>query len=299
LNKNNKDELGTKYNNNIKTYKAINNIKTNIIRDKENKEHKENRTKFNISENKTKLSKYVLATLKKINIKKKIEDISEINNNKENTISLSRNNDKKAKIIHSTMRTNMNLKINLPDIIQSHKNLSKSIMYTKINGNRNHSKSDMKHKHKTAIKKENLDYYNYKKAKEEEIIKLYSTIVSNSNFFREYPYKKIQAYFKKYKNIIINNIEPEKGSSIFPLLDNIENIGKNKDIAKLAKSLDEMKEYFFERNSEKKEEYLENKNVNILDRINDQENKFPVIKYDSAEKIIFGKRGEKNVNNKE
>ena len=299
LNKYNKDETDTKYNNNIKTYKTINNIKTNLIKDKEKKEHKEKRAKFNISEDKTKPSKYLLTTLNKINIKNKIEDISEINDNKEKTVNISRNNNKKTKSIHSTMRTNINLKINLPDIIQSHKNLSKSIMYTKINENRIHSKYDIKHKHKTAIKKENLDYCNYKKAKEEEINNLYSTIASNSNFFRGYPYNKIRTYFKKYKNIIINDIEPEKGSNIFPLLDNIENIGKNKDITKLAKSLDEMKQYFYERNSKKKEENLENKNVNIFDIINDNENKFPVIKYDSAEKIIFGEKGEKDVKNKE
>ena len=230
LNKFNKDD--NKNNNNIKTYKAINN------KDKSNKTKK---TKFNISEsNNNNNSKYLLTTLNKINNKSKIDDLSEIKNKNEKTITYTRNNNKKNKSLHSTMRTN--IKMNLPQILQSHKNISKSILYTKINENHIKNNHSIEQKHKTMIKKEkNYDYYNYKKAKEEEINNLYTTISTNSNFFREYPYNKIKTYFKKYKNIILNKIEPEKGSNIFPLLDNIENIGKNKGISKLAKSLDETK----------------------------------------------------------
>ena len=280
LNKFNKDD--NKNNNNIKTYKAINN------KDKSNKTKK---TKFNISEsNNNNNSKYLLTTLNKINITNKIEDLSEIKNNKEKAKSISRNNFEKNKNINSTMRAKLNM--NLPGIIQSYQNVSKSIANAKIKENQNQSKYINEQKHKTMIKKENIDYYDYKKAKEEEINKLYSTLVTNSNYFREYPYNKIKAYFKKYTNIIVNKIEPEKGSNIFPLLDNIENIGKNKGISKLAKSLDETKQYFILRNTKKNSENLEEeKSVNILDKIIDKENKFPEIKYDSAKKIIFDEKG--------
>ena len=140
-----------------------------------------------------------------------------------------------------------------------------------------------------------MDYYDYKKAKEEEINKLYTTISTNSNFVKEYPYNKIKTYFKKYKNIIINKIEPEKGSNIFPLLDNIENIGKNKGISKLGKLLDETKRYLLLSNTKKNREKLEErKSLNILDKINNNEGKFPVIKYDSAERIIFGEKEDIN-----
>ena len=289
LNKYNKDEKDNKNNNNIKTYKAINNIKTNLNRDKINKARK---TKFNISENNNN-SKYLLTTLNKINNRNKINDLSEINNNKEKTISQSRNDNKKNKSLHSTMR--INIKMNLPEILQNKKNISKSIIYTKINENQIQSKYKIEQKQKTMVKKRNkLDYYDYKKAKEEENNKLYTTISTNSNFFREYPYNKIKAYFKKYKNIILNKIEPEKGSNIFPLLDNIENIGKDKGISKLGKLLDETKRYFLLRNTKKNSEISEERqSLNILDKINDNENKFPVIKYDSAERIIFG---EKDIN---
>ena len=283
LNKFNKDD--NKINNNIKTYKAINN------KDKSNKTKK---TKFNISEsNNNNNSKYLLTTLNKINNKSKIDDLSEIKNKNEKTITYTRNNNKKNKSLHSTMRTN--IKMNLPQILQSHKNISKSILYTKINGNHIKNNHSIEQKHKTMIKKEkNYDYYNYKKAKEEEINNLYTTISTNSNFFREYPYNKIKTYFKKYKNIILNKIEPEKGSNIFPLLDNIENIGKNKGISKLAKSLDETKKYFLLRETKKNSENLaEGKSLNILDKVNNNENQFPIIKYDSAERIIFGEK-EKN-----
>ena len=281
LNKFNKDD--NKNNNNIKTYKAINN------KDKSNKTKK---TKFNISESNNN-SKYLLTTLNKINNKSKIDDLSEIKNKNEKTITYTRNNNKKNKSLHSTMRTN--IKMNLPQILQSHKNISKSILYTKINENHIKNNHTIEQKHKTMIKKEkNYDYYNYKKAKEEEINNLYTTISTNSNFFREYPYNKIKTYFKKYKNIILNKIEPEKGSNIFPLLDNIENIGKNKGISKLAKSLDETKKYFLLRDTKKNSENLaEGKSLNILDKVNNNENQFPIIKYDSAERIIFGEK-EKN-----
>ena len=286
LNKYNKGEINNKFNNNIKTYRAINIIKTNL-----NKDNKEKRTKFkfNISEDRNN-SKYLLTTLNKINITNKIEDLSEIKNNKEKAKSISRNNFEKNKNINSTMRAKLNM--NLPGIIQSYQNVSKSIANAKIKENQNQSKYINEQKHKTMIKKENIDYYDYKKAKEEEINKLYSTLVTNSNYFREYPYNKIKAYFKKYTNIIVNKIEPEKGSNIFPLLDNIENIGKNKGISKLAKSLDETKQYFILRNKKKNSENLEEeKSVNILDKIIDKENKFPEIKYDSAKKIIFDEKG--------
>ena len=283
LNKFNKDD--NKNNNNIKTYKAINN------KDKSNKTKK---TKFNISEsNNNNNSKYLLTTLNKINNKSKIDDLSEIKYKNEKTITYTRNNNKKNKSLHSTMRTN--IKMNLPQILQSHKNISKSILYTKINENHIKNNHSIEQKHKTMIKKEkNYDYYNYKKAKEEEINNLYTTISTNSNFFREYPYNKIKTYFKKYKNIILNKIEPEKGSNIFPLLDNIENIGKNKGISKLAKSLDETKKYFLLRDTKKNSENLaEGKSLNILDKVNNNENQFPIIKYDSAKRIIFGEK-EKN-----
>ena len=282
LNKFNKDD--NKNNNNIKTYKAINN------KDKSNKTKK---TKFNISESNNNNSKYLLTTLNKINNKSKIDDLSEIKNKNEKTITYTRNNNKKNKSLHSTMRTN--IKMNLPQILQSHKYISKSILYTKINENHIKNNHSIEQKHKTMIKKEkNYDYYNYKKAKEEEINNLYTTISTNSNFFREYPYNKIKTYFKKYKNIILNKIEPEKGSNIFPLLDSIENIGKNKGISKLAKSLDETKKYFLLRETKKNSENLEErKSLNILDKVNNNENQFPIIKYDSAERIIFGEK-EKN-----
>ena len=282
LNKFNKDD--NKINNNIKTYKAINN------KDKSNKTKK---TKFNISESNNN-SKYLLTTLNKINNKSKIDDLSEIKNKNEKTITYTRNNNKKNKSLHSTMRTN--IKMNLPQILQSHKNISKSILYTKINENHIKNNHSIEQKHKTMIKKEkNYDYYNYKKAKEEEINNLYTTISTNSNFFREYPYNKIKTYFKKYKNIILNKIEPEKGSNIFPLLDNIENIGKNKGISKLAKSLDETKKYFLLRDTKKNSENLaEGKSLNILDKVNNNENQFPIIKYDSAERIIFGEKEDIN-----
>ena len=60
------------------------------------------------------------------------------------------------------------------------------------------------------------------------------------------------------------------------------------------KSLDETKKYFLLRETKKNSENLaEGKSLNILDKVNNNENQFPIIKYDSAERIIFGEK-EKN-----
>ena len=108
---------------------------------------------------------------------------------------------------------------------------------------------------------------------------------------REYPLLKITNYFKKYKKINIKKIEQEKGSNLFPILDSIENIAKNQDISKLAKSLDETKEYLtLKKQTNNKRILNDEKVVFNFDKVNENENIFPLIKYDCAEKIIFGKK---------
>ena len=235
-------------------------------------------------------SKYLLTTLKKMNGRNKTDDLLEINKDKILLNSEKANDKSKNKIYQSF--ENENLKINLPGINKKKQKLNKSTNYTKIKEANNQDKSKKKQKNKFSIKKENSkSKFNIKKARERDINRLYSTISTNSNFLREYPLLKITNYFKKYKKINIKKFEPEKGSNLFPILDSIENIAKNQDISKLAKSLDETKEYLtLKKQTNNKRILNDEKVVFNFDKVNENENIFPLIKYDCAEKIIFGKK---------
>ena len=230
--------------------------------------------------------KYLLTTLNKINTRDKIDDISGINTDK---MALNPENENyennRNNIIKSTEKRN--LKINLPDIDTKKNMINKSINYTEINETNKLKKIQKK---KIIIKKDNSNKnHNYKKTKEKEINRLYSTISSNSKFFREFPYLKIKNYFKKYNNINIKKVVPEKGSNLYPVLDNIENIVKNKDISKIAKSLDDTKQYLILKKTKTDNlELKEDKTLPILEKINESEKLFPLIKYDCADKIVLG-----------
>ena len=202
-------------------------------------------------------------------------------------------NDKKKIINKTTIKTS--LKTNLPSINFKKENLNKSINFTKIKENKIKAKFKNKSESKTNKKKEKSSNINsYKKIKEREINKLYSTISTHSNFFRDYPDKRIKTYLKKYKNIDIKNVEIEKGSNLYPILDNIENIVKTKDIPKLTKSLYDTKQFLnFRNNKIYNDIFNKDKSSTLLDKVFENEQKFPLIKYDCAEKIIFG---EKDVN---
>ena len=254
---------------------------------------------FSSKDNKN--SKYLLTTLNKINMSDKIDDLSEINNDKKILTPENEKNENKNDIKKDINKSAQkgNLKTNLPSIGVHKENLSKSINYTKINEEKSNNKIKTKktQNKKILIKKEiSNSNYNFKKSKERDINILYSTIATNSNYFRGYPALKIKNYFKKYKNMNIKKVELEKGSNLVPILDNIENIVKNKDIPKLVKSLDETKKYLFmKKKKTEKLELDEDKTLSFLDKINENEKLFPLIKYDCAEKIIFGEKNLKNI----
>ena len=282
LNKYNRNEFK---NNTIKIIKTINNIEINSNKNEINKKQKLNY--YSINNN----SKYLLTSLNKINIKEKINDISEINKEKI-LLNTEKDNTNKKFINKSAVKTN--IKANLPSINPKKEKLNKSINFIKIKESRIKSKLKNKSESKSNIKKENSNTINnYKKIKEGEINRLYSTISTNSNFLRDYPDNQIKSYFQKYKNIVIKKIETEKGSNLYPILDNIENIVKIKDIPKLTKSLYETKQYLNLRNNKKYNDiYAKDKSSTLLDRVIENEKKFPLIKYDCAEKIIFGEKDE-------
>ena len=241
--------------------------------DKENKYYKNNR--------------YLLTSLNKVNISKKLNEISEIK--KEDNKYINNNETNNNKSVKNSI-----LKKNLPNISQIKNNSNKSINIKKAEINQDQI---IKAKHKSIIKESSNN--SIKKAKEKMINKLYSTISIKSNYINDYPYLKVKNYFKKYKNIIIKKIQPEKGINIYPLLENIEETVKDKDVFKLAKSLEDTKKYLslgtennlININDDYKD--IEKSKTAFLDKISENENKFPLIKYDCAEKIIFGEGVEK------
>ena len=267
----NKRNISEKGNLNIKTIKTI----------KNNEKMQSNDIFNNDSQN----SKYLLTTLNKIQLKDEINNISIINKNKTILNQDDENNKSKNNISKSTLKRNT--KINLPDINSKKENLNKSTNFKTIKEANINNK--LKKRNKLLIKKEKSNNnFNNKKTKERDINNIYTTISTNSYFFREYPYTKIKNYFKKYKNISIKKVEPEKGSNLYPILDNIENIVKSKDIPQLAKSLDETKEYLLLKKTKKeKKESIEEKNMSYFEKVNENEKLFPLIKYECADKIIF------------
>ena len=265
LNKNNKNE---NENMNIKTIKMSNDSQIN-------------KPNIHLSSN-SQYSKYLLRTLNKIKIKDDINDISEINNKDKNKIG-QENEINKLEII-SKSSPKENAKINLPGINPNKDIPDKNNNLKTVNVQK---KFKAKTKKKILIKKENSSLSN-KKSKERDINLLYSTLATKTYFFREYPYNKIKNYFKKYKNITISNVEPEKGSNLYSILDNIENIVKDKDMPKLAKSLDETKEYLdLKKEKTENKELNKEKNMSCFDKVSESDKLFPFIKYNCAEKIIF------------
>ena len=271
----------------------VNNKNIDMPKIKENNDdnNNDNNDYDNTNNNDNANSKYLLTTLNKVKIngRNKINDLSEIKNEKILLNTETENDNSKNKIYESFQKGN--LKINLPGINKKKEILNKSINYTKIKEDNSQNKSKIKQKNKLSKKKENSNSKkNIKRTREKDINRLYTTISTNSNFFREYPSLKVKNYFKKYKNLNIRKIEPEKGSNLFPILDRLENIVKNQDISKLAKSLDETKTYLILKKSKhNKRNSNEEKFKFYFDKVNDNEKKFPLIKYDCAEKIIFGK----------
>ena len=253
---------------NIKTIKASNDSQIN-------------KPNIHLSSN-SQYSKYLLRTLNKIKIKGDINDISEINN--KNTIKIGQENEINKLEIISNSSPKENAKINLPGINPNKEISDKNNNLKTVNVQK---KFKAKTKKKILIKKENSSLSN-KKSKERDINLLYSTLATKTYFFREYPYNKIKNYFKKYKNITISNVEPEKGSNLYSILDNIENIVKDKDMPKLAKSLDETKEYLdLKKEKTENKELNKEKNMSCFDKVSESDKLFPFIKYNCAEKIIF------------
>ena len=92
-------------------------------------------------------------------------------------------------------------------------------------------------------------------------------------------------------------INTNKGSNILPLLEGLENLVKEKDLYKIAKSLNETKKDIYLRSMGTLENYEKNQILDS-DKIKEYDDIIPLLKYDYAEHILcdnkhFGKNNRK------
>jgi hypothetical protein len=88
-------------------------------------------------------------------------------------------------------------------------------------------------------------------------------------------------------------LNTNKGSNILPLLEGLENLVKEKDLFKIAKSLNETKKDIYLRSMGTLENFEKN-HILDSDKIKEYDDKIPLLKYDYAEHILcdnkqFGK----------
>ena len=269
--------------------KNISNLKFNVFKGKNKSEKKElnlyNNTNY---DNKRYLYKSELFLSENNNNKilnKRKYHINENNNN----FKLSSSIFSKDKIIDKS--TNPNFKFGLPGINPTMTNYKKNLL--------SHSVAVFNHKNKefkelggiqTKIKnlKESFKInskIDNKKNKEKEINSLYSTINLNSKFFEEYPFDRVERYLRKYKKMKLSNLKGSKVSNVHPLLENLENMVKEKELYKLAKSLNETKKDMYIRSFGTLDNFEKTEMIDF-EKIKEYDDQIPLLKYDYAENIL-------------
>ena len=276
------------------------NEKKDIINKNNTFDNTNSKKKFNINGLNNNLkknnNKYLLTSSNKIKIFQK-----DINENSNTIFSKEKHHTNKS---INKFRSKQNLKLSLPEINPTatsyKKNLSnnKTIfintnnkidndnikpMNNKSNPNVKDSQQKIKNLKKIFSKEYNMS--DFEKSKKKEVNNLYSTINFKPNLFENFPFDRVENYFLKYKNLKISKLNPNKGSNIHPLLEGLENIVKEKELYKLAKSLNEAKKDIYLRSTGTLDNF---EKIETLDfeKIKDSDNKIPLLKYDFAENIL-------------
>ena len=275
-----------------------------------------NKNNFSLNDynNNLKKNKYLLTSLNKVKLFKKEKQDNNIDIN--DKLSIFKDKEFDTKYMNK-FKSKQNLKLNLPDIIP-----------TSTSYNKNKSSYKLSYFNKNIIKDNNLDGINninsktkskenniqkkiknlkevfskkysksdLEKVKKREINNLYSTINGNQNFFSEYPFDKVENYFRTFKNMKIPKINPNKGNNIHPLLDEKENIVKEKELYKIAKALNETKKDMYLRSTGTLDNF---EKIETLDfeKIKEYDDKIPLLKYDFAENILCDNQKYQKKNN--
>ena len=247
-------------------------------------------------------NKYQITSFNKIENK-------EQNNNKASPFIFSKEKifDKERK---NKFKSKKNLKFNLPEInpvLTNYKKYPLSHSVAVINHKNNHFKelnndnidnniqSKIKNLKETFKKNSKLETIH--KNKEKEINSLYSTINLNPNFFEEYPFDRVEKYFRKYKKMRISKVNGIKMSNVHPLLENLENMVKEKELYKLVKSLNETKKDMYLRSFGTLDSFEKNE-MRDFEKIKEYDDQIPLLKYEFAENILCNNEKWQRMNKK-
>ena len=114
--------------------------------------------------------------------------------------------------------------------------------------------------------------------------------VSNNkdNFFEKYPNKSVEKYFKKYTKKKLPVLNIRQGSNVHGIFEDFQNIVNNKNFNKVAKSSNDIKKKF-ENNQNSSFNLPGNKNYFDVDKIQEIDEKIPIMHYIFAEGLMKNK----------
>lgn len=145
-------------------------------------------------------------------------------------------------------------------------------------------------KEKSKEKKGKISSKSKKQLK--ELNDLYNLVSNNKeNFFEKYPNKSVEKYFKKYTKKRLPVLNFKKGSNVNGIFDDFQQIVNKKNFYKVAKSSNDIKKDF---------ENNQNTSINIngnnsyfdVNRIQEIDEKIPVMHYIFAEELMTKKSTE-------
>lgn len=157
-------------------------------------------------------------------------------------------------------------------------------------------------KNSKTIDEKNKEIINEKLRKKliqtNELDSLYRLIFNNKKyFFEKFPYQKVENYFNKYTTKKLPTISFEKGSNIHGLVEELQQIVEKNDFYKVAEASNVVKrEIEYERGFNSYNNVLDEKKLDA-DKIQELDDKIPVLHYHFAEEILTN-HGMENFGNK-
>jgi hypothetical protein len=136
-----------------------------------------------------------------------------------------------------------------------------------------------------------------------ELDNLYKLIYNNKKyFFEQFPYQKVENYFNKYTTKRLPSISFEKGSNIHGLVEELQQIVEKNDFYKVAEANNVVKrEIEYKRGFNSYNNVFDEKKLDA-DKIQELDEKIPVLHYHFAEEILtnhgmenFGNKNAKNI----
>jgi hypothetical protein len=131
-----------------------------------------------------------------------------------------------------------------------------------------------------------------------ELDNLYKLIFNNKKyFFEQFPYQKVENYFNKYTTKKLPTINFEKGSNIHGLVEELQQIVEKNDFYKVAEANNVVKrEIDYKRGYNSYNNVFDEKKLDS-DKIQELDEKIPVLHYHFAEEILTN-HGMENFGNK-